>query len=247
MEKRAVIMGATSGIGKQTALLLAQRGWKVGIAGRREELLQSIEADTEGITCHKQIDITKDNAPRLLQELIDTLGGMDPYLNSSVMGWQNNGLEPGRELQTAETNCTGFVRMLTAAFNYFAGQGSGHIACISSIAGTRGLGAAPAYSSTKRFQNQYLECLTQLARMRQLHIAITDIRPGFVKTDLILGHDYPLQLRPDKVAKSIVRAIEHRKKVVIIDWRYRILVFFWQLIPRWLWIRMSIAPRDVKS
>ena len=62
MEKRAVIMGATSGIGKQTALLLAQRGWKVGIAGRREELLQSIEAETEGITCHKQIDITKDNA-----------------------------------------------------------------------------------------------------------------------------------------------------------------------------------------
>lgn len=240
-------MGATSGIGKETALLLARRGWKVGIAGRREELLQSIEADTEGITCHKQIDITKDHAPQLLQELIDTLGGMDLYLHSSGIGWQNNELEPGKELQTAETNCMGFVRMTTAAFNYFARRGRGHLACISSIAGTRGLGAAPAYSSTKRFQNHYIECLTQLARMRQLHITTTDIRPGFVRTDLISGHQYPLQLRPDKVAKSIVRAIEHHRRVVIIDWRYRILVFFWQLIPRWLWIRMSIAPRDVKS
>lgn len=247
MEKKAIVMGATSGIGMEVAKLLAQRGWSVGIAGRREELLQSIEADTEGITCHKQIDITKDNAPQLLQELIDTLGGMDLYLHSSGIGWQNNGLEATKELLTVETNCTGFVRMLTAAFNYFAGQGSGHIACISSIAGTRGLGAAPAYSSTKRFQNQYIECLTQLARMRRLHITTTDIRPGFVKTDLISGHHYPLQLKPDKVAKSIVRAIEHHKKVVIIEGRYRILVFFWQLIPRWLWIRMPIAPRDVKS
>lgn len=247
MEKKAIIMGATSGIGKETALLLARRGWKVGIAGRREELLKSIEGSAEGITCHQQIDITKDDAPQLLHRLIDAMGGIDLYLHSSGIGWQNNGLEATKELQTVETNCTGFVRMLTTAFNYFAQHGKGHIACISSIAGTRGLGAAPAYSSTKRFQNQYLECLTQQARMRRLQIVITDIRPGFVKTDLISGHSYPLQLRPDEVAKSIVHAIEHHKKVVIIDWRYRILVFFWQFIPRWLWIRMRIGSRGMKS
>ena len=246
MKKRAIVMGATSGIGKETALLLAESGWKVGIAGRREELLQDIEASADGITCHRQIDITEDDAPRLLQELADELGGMDLYFHSSGIGWQNNRLEAVKELLTVETNCTGFVRMLDAAFNYFARHGSGHIACISSIAGTRGLGAAPAYSSAKRFQNQYLECLSQLAGMRRLPITITDIRPGFVRTDLIAGHSYPLQLKPEKVAKSIVHAIEHNKKVVVIDWKYRILVFFWQLIPRWLWIRLPIAAKEVK-
>ena len=109
------------------------------------------------------------------------------------------------------------------------------------IAGTKGLGAAPAYSATKRFQNHYLECLSQQARMRHLPIAITDIRPGFVKTDLIAGSSYPLQLKPEDVAKHIVSAIENGKEVKVIDWRYDILVFLWRLIPRWLWTRLKIT------
>lgn len=115
------------------------------------------------------------------------------------------------------------------------------IACITSIAGTKGLDAAPAYSSTKRFQNHYLECLSQQARMRNLNISITDIRPGFVKTNLIADSNYPLQLDAKNVAKSIVKAIEKKRNVKVIDWRYAILVFFWRLIPRWIWTRIKIT------
>lgn len=150
-----------------------------------------------------------------------------------------------------ETNGTGFVRMVDTAFNWFAehkkvqetaGEPSRHrIACITSIAGTKGLGSAPAYSATKRFQSHYLECLCQQARMRHLDISITDIRPGFVKTDLIAGSHYPLQLDASGVAKSIVQAIENGKDVKVIDWRYAILVRLWRLIPRWLWTRMKIS------
>ena len=144
-----------------------------------------------------------------------------------------------------ETNGLGFTRMVDTAFNWFAthhqNNSKAHIACITSIAGTKGLGAAPAYSATKRFQNHYLECLSQQARMRHLPIAITDIRPGFVKTDLIAGSSYPLQLKPEDVAKHIVSAIENGKEVKVIDWRYDILVFLWQLIPRWLWTRLRIT------
>ena len=76
--------------------------------------------------------------------------------------------------------------------------------------------------------------------MRHLNISITDIRPGFVKTDLIAVSNYPLQLDAKDVAWSIVRAIEQGKGVKIVDWRYALLVFFWRLIPRWLWTRMKI-------
>ena len=252
MAKKAIVMGATSGIGMEVAMLLAAQGWKVGIAGRRVDRLKSVLQSHAGIMCYRQIDITSSDAPDRLRNLIDELGGMDLYFHSSGIGWQNNSLEIDKELKTVETNGLGFVRMVDTAFNWFAERNAQfesectysaskpRIACITSIAGTKGLGAAPAYSSTKRFQSHYLECLSQQARMRQLNISITDIRPGFVKTNLIAGSNYPLQLDARDVSKSIVKAIEKGRGVEIVDWRYAILVFFWRLIPRCLWTRMSI-------
>lgn len=101
---------------------------------------------------------------------------MDLFLQSSGIGFQNFELSPDIELNTLETNGTGFVRMVGYAFRHFRQQGKGHIAIISSIAGTKGLGIAPAYSATKRFQNTYIDALEQLSRMHHLHISFTDIR-----------------------------------------------------------------------
>lgn len=257
MERRAVVMGATSGIGMEVARLLARSGWIVGIAGRRVDRLLEVEASENNILCHKAIDVTSGDATGLLAELIEELGGMDLYFHSSGIGWQNNLLDEEKEIRTVETNGVGFVRMVDAAFNWFSARAAGgespsdiasvssakpfRIACITSIAGTKGLGAAPAYSATKRMQNHYLESLSQLARMRRLPIRITDIRPGFVATDLISGSSYPLQLRAADVARHIVRAVERGSHVVTIDWRYAILVFFWRLIPRELWTRLRIT------
>ena len=259
MKKRAIVMGATSGIGQEVARLLAANGYEVGIAGRREERLVQMAQATPGIVTHRQIDVTKEDAPTELYKLIEELGGMDLYFHSSGIGWENVALDADKELKTVETNGVGFVRMVSAAYNWFAEQRAdeakqraegdeqragdkerkSRIACITSIARTRGLGAAPAYSATKRMQAHYLECLSQQARMRHLNIGITDIRPGFVATDLIAGSHFPLQLKAEDVARTIVRAIERGSEVVTIDWRYRLLVAAWQLIPRWLWVRLT--------
>lgn len=259
MKKRAIVMGATSGIGQEVARLLAANGYEVGIAGRREERLVQMAQATPGIVAHRQIDVTKEDAPTELHKLIEELGGMDFYFHSSGIGWENVTLDPDKELKTVETNGVGFVRMVSAAYNWFAEQRAdeakqraegdeqkasdkerkARIACITSIARTRGLGAAPAYSATKRMQAHYLECLSQQVRMRHLNIGITDIRPGFVATDLIAGSHFPLQLKAEDVARTIVRAIERGYEVVTIDWRYRLLVAAWQLIPRWLWVRLT--------
>ena len=273
MKKRAIVMGATSGIGQEVARLLAANGYEVGIAGRREERLVQMAQATPGIVAHRQIDVTKKDAPTELHKLIEELGGMDLYVHSSGIGWENVALDPDKELKTVETNGVGFVRMVSAAYNWFAEQRAdeakqraegdeqrtdeanqraegdeqrasskerkARIACITSIARTRGLGAAPAYSATKRMQAHYLECLSQQACMRHLNIGITDIRPGFVATDLIAGSHFPLQLKAEDVARTIVRAIERGSEVVTIDWRYRLLVTAWQLIPRWLWVRLT--------
>lgn len=240
--RKAVVMGATSGIGLEVARVLAARGWQLGIAGRRMERLEQLRRELPQVVAVRQIDVTAADAAVQLGMLIDEMRGIDLYFHSSGIGWQNGRLDVGKEMATVETNATGFVRMVSAAWHYFADHPDrpGHIAVISSIAGTKGLGAAPAYSATKRFQNHYVECLSQLARIRRLPISFTDIRPGFVDTDLIRDSNFPLKLPADRVARAIVCAIERRRGVVVIDWRYRLLVFCWRLIPRWLWVRLRI-------
>lgn len=239
--KKAIVIGATSGIGLEVARLLAEREYIVGVAGRRVDRLEAIVKSNENIKAYRQIDVTDEAAPHLLNELIAEIGGMDIYFHSSGIGWENCELDIEREMKTVETNALGFTRMVTAAYSWFANNKGGQIACITSIARTRGLGAAPAYSATKRFQSHYLECLAQQSRMRRLGIHITDIRPGFVSTDLIAGSHFPLQLSANSVARSIVKAVMQGKETVTIDLRYRLLVAVWAMIPRWLWTRLRFV------
>lgn len=240
MSKRIVIIGATSGIGQKVAEGYIRRGWKVGIAGRRAEALEALRKQAPDQVYTQVIDITLPDAPQKLETLIKQMGGMDVFLLSSGIGKQNHQLLPEIELMTAATNVEGFIRMVTAAYHFFEQQGSGHLAAISSIAGTKGLGAAAAYSATKRFQNTYLDALEQLARMNKLSITFTDIRPGFVATPLLKDDSYPLLMNVSAVAEKIIQALERKKRVAIIDWRYRILVFFWKLIPHRLWVRLPV-------
>ncbi|MEA4885968.1 MAG: SDR family NAD(P)-dependent oxidoreductase [Bacteroides graminisolvens] len=243
--KKVIIIGATSGIGEEIAKIYIAQGWQVGIAGRREEALTVLAATAPAQVKTQVIDVTSADAPEQLKSLIEKLGGMDLFLLSSGIGSQNVKLEPEIELNTARTNVEGFIRMVTTAYRFFKEQGSGHLAVISSVAGTKGLGSAPAYSATKRFQNTYIDALAQLARMERLSIQFTDIRPGFVATALLKNRKYPLLMRADSTAQHIVKALANKKRVAIIDTRYAILVFFWQLIPRWLWERLPI--RNDKS
>ena len=239
--KRAVIMGATSGLGYEVARLLLSDGWKLGLAGRREENLRKLQSEFPEQVCIKAIDVKDSNSDKALLALIDELGGMDMYFHSSGIGYQNARLDADIELNTLETNGTGFTRLVGTAFRYFKEKGKGHIAVISSIAGTKGLGVAPAYSATKRFQNTYIDALEQLAGMQKLNIRFTDIRPGFVATSLLNdGKNYPMLMKTPYAAKLIVKALRRNKRIAVIDWKYSILVFFWKLIPRCIWKRMKV-------
>lgn len=241
MDKKVIIIGATSGIGREVALIYIAQGWKVGVAGRREAELEALRSAYPEQVSAQALDVTKEDAPQKLQALIEQVGGMDLFLLSSGIGKQNPTLETGLELTTAATNVEGFIRMTNAAFHYFEQQGHGHLAVISSIAGTKGLGAAPAYSATKGFQNIYMDALDQLARMKKLNIRFTDIRPGFVATPLLNNQKkYPMLMDAPIVALDIVSAIEKKKRVAIIDWKFRLLVGFWRLIPKWIWLRLPI-------
>lgn len=240
MNKRIIIIGATSGIGREVANIYIAQGWKVGVAGRRAQELESLRQTAPNQVFSQILDVTAEDAPQRLHALIEQTGGMDVFLLSSGIGKQNYFLQTEIELSTAATNVEGFIRMTNTAYHYFEKQGYGHLAVISSIAGTMGLGAAAAYSATKRFQNTYMEALEQLSRMNKLNISFTDIRPGFVATPLLKDDSYPLLMKATTVAHKIVKAINKKKRITIIDWKYRILVFFWRLIPKGIWLRLPV-------
>ena len=239
--KRAIVIGASSGIGREVAKLLLANGWLVGIAARREDLLMEVKAINPGMIEVMRIDVTAADAQERLLELAKRLGGVNLFVYCSVRGKQNLELDTGLELTTVDVNVKGFTAMIGTIFNYMAENLGGDIAVISSIAGTKGLGVAPSYSATKAFQNTYIQALEQLSNMRRLHIRFTDIRPGFVDTDLLSGSGrYPMLMQKEAVAREMLRAVYAHRHVHVIDWRYRLLVFAWRLMPRWLWRRMNI-------
>ena len=114
--KRIIIIGATSGIGLEVARCYLKAGWQVGVAGRREEELEKLRQSAPGQVCTQRIDVTREDAPALLEQLIMKTGGMDVFLLSSGIGKQNLSLCPDIELQTAATNVSGFIRMVNAAY-----------------------------------------------------------------------------------------------------------------------------------
>ena len=239
--KRAIVIGASSGIGKEVAQILINEGWTVGLAARRDGLmLSTMQAHPDTVKVAK-IDVTASSAGENLNQLIKKIGGMDLFFYAAGIGKQNRELAEEPELATVRTNALGFTRMVGEAYRYFAKNGGGHIAVITSIAGTKGLGPAPAYSATKAMQSAYLQALDQQAHQRGLNIKFTDIRPGFVDTALLAGDfKYPMLMKPEQVAKDIVAAVKSGKHIAVIDWRYHLLTMFWRRIPRWIWRRMKL-------
>lgn len=91
-------------------------------------------------------------------------------------------------------------------------------------------------------QSTYITALAQLARMQRTPVIFTDIRPGFVQTAILNpAKHYPMLMSVDTAAQHIVRGLKRRRRVLIFDWRYRVLVAFWRLIPRCIWERLCIV------
>ena len=238
--KRIVVVGATSGIGLDVARLFISRGWFVGVAGRNTQMLDALKQENPSQVYTAVIDITHSDAPEKLSHLIEEMSGMDVYFHSSGIGYNNPQLDETKELDTLRTNGEGFTRMIGAAYRYFRLRKKGQIVAISSVAATRGMGSAPAYSATKRFQMHYLQSILQLVTTDSLHLTVTEIRPGFVDTPLLRDGKYPMLMESKIVAQAIVKAVIRRKRLLTFDWRYRLLVAFWRMIPVRIWEKTRV-------
>ena len=170
---------------------------------------------------------------------------MDILLFASGIGFQDPELKDSTLTDTLQTNVVGFARIIAAAYKYFrdtANLHPGQIAAITSVAGTKGIGVAAAYSSSKRFQQMFINSLEQLAYRQQVNVKFTDIRPGFVRTPILNNDkDYPMIMSVDYAAPLIEKAILKRKRVAVIDSRWLIVNTLWRMIPQCLWKHISLG------
>ena len=110
--KRAVVLGASSGIGMEVAKLLLADGWKIGVASRRTDLLMTLKKEAPDRVEVETIDVNSDEAEDLLLSLIAVIGGMDLFFYAPGIGYQNPTLEKELEERTVQTNAMGFTRMV---------------------------------------------------------------------------------------------------------------------------------------
>lgn len=237
--KKAIVVGATSGIGKELARILAANGYKVGITGRRTPLLDELAKEKPGSYIPKTFDVTcsQESAVKL-NELTSELGGLDLLVINSGTGEINKTLDFSIEKKTIDTNVTGFTCVADWAFNFFEKQGSGHLAAISSVGGLRGNGISPSYYATKSFQINYLEGLRHKTAKRKIQVTVSDIRPGFVKTDMLKGNGFFWVSTAENAAKQIFSAISKKKKVAYVTKRWAIVAFILKIMPRSIYNRM---------
>lgn len=242
---KIIIVGASSGVGRKVAMDFALLGWEVGIAARREDKLKDIADAMPGKIVYKALDVTQQDAVTRFNDLIELNGGMDVLLYASGVGFANPGLDPSLDEQIMAVNVKGFTRIVNAAYKYFrdtANVTAGRIAVITSVAGTKGLGMAPSYSASKRYQQNYLQAIDQLAHMQRVKVNVTDIRPGFIRTALLdPSRSYPLIMAVDYAAPKIEEAILRGHRVSYIDWRWHGVCALWRLIPDWLWIKVPAS------
>lgn len=241
MKKKVVIMGASSGIGLALAEALASRGVRIGIAARHTLPMEKLKEKYPEYVEVAEIDIDRPDATGRLSRLIEALGGMDIYVHVAGIGYENLDLDPEREVEIIATNSCGFARMTCAAYRYFRACGiRGQIAAITSVAGTNGMGRLSAYSSSKAFAQTYLTALEQLAHAERAHITFTDIRPGWIRTPLLLPEThYPLEMKLEYALPLIIKAIARKQRVAYIDSRWGALARAWKRIPDRLWVRMN--------
>ena len=221
----------------------------LGVAGRRMERLEELvsEYGPEQIKAVR-LDVRSEDATKALDSLIAEVGAPDLLLYASGIGKQNPTLDERIECDTVATNSLGMVRIVDHFLNYvkrepkYNAKHKAHVAVITSVAGTRGMGSAPAYSATKSMQSTYLVALAQHVRMEHIPAFFSDIRPGFVATD-ILNPDkhYPMLISRERAARYILRGLKRRKRIITFDWKFRLTTLIWRLIPRCVWERMTFV------
>ena len=244
--RKAVVVGASSGIGQALARRLAAEGFDLGLVARRQDALEALAAELqrrEGVVALAFIHDVRDtqDAPELLQTICRQLDGLDLFVYSAGVMYPQDAAayDTGQDLETLEVNLSGAVAWINPVAQRFERAGGGHIVGIVSVAGARGRRALPAYSASKAGLATYLEAMRN--RVSRAGVTVTTIHPGQVDTPMLAGAAQvrgPISV--DRAAGLIWRAIRQHKQIAYVPWRWGVVALVIRSIPSALFRRLNL-------
>ncbi len=237
--QKAIVIGASSGIGCELSRVLVEEGYTVVAMARRYELLEKLRSELGERLRISAVDISDTQAAgEAFRKAVIQLTGVDLVVLCAGTGDLNPELDWETEEQTLRTNVLGFTALATAAMRQFLQQGSGHLVGISSVAALRGSRSAPAYSASKAFITNYLEGLRQKAVKEGVPVTVTEIRPGFVQTAMAKGEGIFWSAPVEKAVRQIYAAIKAKKRCAYITRRWKLVGWLLRILPGQLYERL---------
>lgn len=247
-QQKAIIIGASTGIGKAVAEEFLAHDFVVGITARRVNLLEQIQSAYEpGRVYVEYMDVQHhEDAQRAFAALVEAMGGVDiVIINAGTFPGEPRDFDENNELAWAgeeriiDVNVKGFVALANEALAYFNRRGSGHLVGISSVDALRGAAVCPVYCATKGFISRYLEGYRNKYIQQQIPIDITEIRPGYVQTSFDLGPLAYWVSTPEEVARQIYVSIQRKDKVAYVTRRWALIALLLQIVPDWVYNKIG--------
>lgn len=246
--RRAIVVGASSGIGKQISRKLASEGYQVFLLARNAEALEQLTAELRQqygplAASWRSHDVRDTEAvPGLFRQALDEFGTLDLLVyNSGVqLDTAPDEFDTAKDLTTLQTNLGGAMAWLNEGAKYFQSKRSGTLCAISSVAGDRGRRGYPAYHASKAGLATFMESLW--IRLSDQGIKVVTIKPGPIRTPLtegradIKGGLFPLEPAVDLMYNAIQSGV--REAYVPGKWRWIMLII--QHIPAFLFKKLPI-------
>ncbi len=231
-QKKAIIIGTSTGIGRALAKKLSAEGYLVALTGRSLEKLQALQKELPGESLVLQLDVRDPReAIHGLRNMIMVLHGLDLMIINAGVLYPNEALKWNLEEEMIRVNALGFAAAANVAADYFLQKGAGCIVGISSVAGHRGSGRSPAYNASKAFVSNYMEGLRQKFSSNPA-IRIVDIRPGFVDTEMVRGRKGLFGIiSPERAAADIYKALQKGKRIAYVPSWWGIVMWFFKRLP----------------
>jgi len=251
--KSVVITGASSGIGRDLAVLLASYGSRVALVARRVALLEEVKNECERAGGEALVlggDVTDvESMNRVRDEVVAKWGQADIVVANAGAG----GLNPGDNFsldvhrRVVEINCIGMANTLMPFVPSMVERRDGRLVGVSSLAAFRGLPNAASYSSTKAAQMVFLESLR--VDLRKHGVSVSCIHPGFVESAMTEHDEFrmPFMMKTRASSLLIAKAIKKRKASYLYPWPMRVLTCINRMLPRAVYDRLVPSLSGMKG
>jgi decaprenylphospho-beta-D-erythro-pentofuranosid-2-ulose 2-reductase len=244
--RRALVIGASEGMGAALTRKLAKEGYTLALVSRQKEKLTTLCNELnqkETIALAYAHDVTNyAEVPALLQKIVSDLGGLDTVIFLAGVNFPPGGINKynfENDHKMIEVNLIGAMAWLTPIAEMFQQAKAGQIVGIGSVAGDRGRVGNPGYNTSKAGLATFMEALRN--RLTRHGVNVLTVKPGFVKTEMLKAAQggTPFAIEPEKAADDIYKAMQKRKQMIYTPFLWRYIMFIIQHIPSFIFRKLS--------